>query len=261
MSDRPLPETITLAVGSHGRLIGDYVPGPVDPDFAVLWVHGFGSTRGGEKALAAREECACRGWSFAAFDFRGHGDSSGTMHELRASHLLEDLEVVRAWLSGHGRRRLGIIGSSMGAFASAWFASRHPQAIVGAVVLAPAFAMLDRFWGRLTPEEREEWRRTDRLRVKSEWVETEIAYGFVEEREFFRPAELAAAWQTPLLAFHGMGDDIVPVADSLSFLQQAPYPGIELRLLKSGDHRLLAFKDEIAGEAVRFFAKLVSSPS
>ena len=43
------------------------------------------------------------------------------MRDLRASRLLEDLAAVRHYLIGRGIRRLGLVGSSMGAFASAWF--------------------------------------------------------------------------------------------------------------------------------------------
>jgi alpha-beta hydrolase superfamily lysophospholipase len=68
-------------------------------------------------------------------------------------------------------------------------------------------------------------------------------------------ADLAAGWRTPALIFHGLADDVVPSEDSLVFLRQAAYTGIELRLLKDGDHRLTVHKDEIAAEAGRFFAK------
>ncbi len=87
--------TVTLALPTGGHLAGTYQPGAARPEFAVLWVHGFGSHRGGEKAEAVRAECERRGWAFAAFDFRGHGDSTGTMPELLASRLLEDLTAAR----------------------------------------------------------------------------------------------------------------------------------------------------------------------
>ncbi len=240
-------------------MAGEYQPGPADPAFAVVWVHGFGSHRGGEKAAAVRGACARRGWAFAAFDFRGHGASSGAMHDLRASGLLEDLAAVGDFLASRGHTRLGLIGSSMGAFAAAWFARQNPGAVVGCVLLAPAFAFLERRWERLTEAEREEWRRTDRLRVKNEWVDAEVGYGLATEREAFRPADLAAGWETPLLIVHGLADDVVPAADSLDFVRRAAYPGIELRLLKDGDHRLTAYKDEIAAEACRFFARRLSA--
>jgi pimeloyl-ACP methyl ester carboxylesterase len=254
----PNPQTVLISLPEGTPLSGDYCPGAGRlADFAVLWVHGFGSVRGGEKAAALRAECGRRGWAFAAFDFRGHGQSGGEMLRLRPSGLLDDLAAVRQFLAGRGHARLGLVGSSMGGFAAAWFAKRNPGAVVGCVLLAPALGFLDRRWGRLTREEREAWRRTGRLRVTNSWVDTEIGYGLVEERGQFRPADLADGWRTPALIFHGLADDAVPESDSLEFVRRATFPRVELRLLRDGDHRLTAYKDEIAAETGRFFARLV----
>ena len=222
--------------------------------FAVVWLHGFGSHRGGEKSAAVLAECERRNWPFLAFDFRGHGESAGTIRELRASGLLEDLAKVCGFLASRGHTRVGLVGSSMGGFVAAWYATLNPDSVLGCVLLAPALGFLQRRWDRLTPEEREEWKRTDRLRVKNDWVDVEIGYGLIEEREQFRSDDLAKRWRTPALVFHGLADDVVPAEDILDFVQRAAYPGIELRLLKDGDHRLTAYKDEIAAAAGLFFA-------
>jgi alpha-beta hydrolase superfamily lysophospholipase len=254
----PNSQTARISLPSGATLSGDYQPGSGPPaDFAVLWVHGFGSVRGGEKAAALRAECSRRGWVCAAFDFRGHGQSSGQMHQLRASGLLDDLAAIRQFLVSRGQTRLGLVGSSMGGFAAAWFARQNPGAVVGCVLLAPAFGFLDRRWRRLTREERKAWRQTGRLRVTNEWVDTEIEYGLVEERGRFRPDDLADGWRTPALLFHGVADDVVPDTDSLEFVRRVAFPRVELRLLKDGDHRLTAYKDEIAAETGRFFARLL----
>ena len=249
-------ESLSLSSGD-GKLLGNYWAGTdaIAKNFVVVWVHGFGSFRGGEKAAAVRAACLSRGWGFLACDFRGHGNSTGTMHELRASRLLEDLNAIREFLVAQNCPRFGLIGSSMGGFASVWFTRAHPESVVGGVLLAPAFGFLQRRWDRLTSLEREEWKRTDRLRVKNEWVETELAYGLVEERERFHPNDLAQGWNAPALLFHGLADDVVPVEDSLDFLRKTKYPGVELRIFQDGDHRLTAYKDEIAAEACRFFAR------
>lgn len=250
------PVTLPLASGEH--LVGDYVRGnPPTADFAVLWVHGFGSHRGGEKAAAVRDECARRGWAFAAFDFRGHGASGGAVHGLRASGLQTDLAAIRHFLTARGHRRLGLVGSSMGGFASAWFAKSNPEVVFGCALLAPAFGFLQRRWGQLTEEDRETWRRTDRLRVRNEWLDVEVGYGLAEERDQFQLGELATGWRTPALLFHGVADQVVPDEDSLEFLRLVDYPHVELRLFKDGDHRLTAYKDEIASEVGRFFSRLV----
>jgi uncharacterized protein len=251
---RPEPVSVELP---GGALAGDYRPG-VGP-FAVVWVHGFGSHRGGEKSAAVRAECGRRGWPFAAFDFRGHGGSTGEMRDLRASRLMEDLDAVRHFLAGRGHTRLGLVGSSMGGFAAAWWAKRNPGTVVGCVFVAPGFGFLERRWNALTDAERDEWRRTGRRRITSQWVDIEVGYGLVEEREAFTPRALAAGWAHPALLFHGCADDLVPAADSLDFLRAAECPDMELRLFKSGDHRLTAYKEEIAAGSGQFFARLLAA--
>jgi pimeloyl-ACP methyl ester carboxylesterase len=233
---------------------GDVLRGDLRPgaDRAVVYVHGFGSHRGGEKALALAAECARRGWTFAAFDFRGHGASTGTLRDLTATRLVEDLAAVRAFLAGRGHPRLHLVGSSMGGFAAAWFAARHPEAVGGCVLLAPAFRFLDRRLTELTAAELDDWKRTGVRRLRNEWVDVEIGYGLVAERAAYDPAELARRCRVPLLIFHGLADDVVPAADSLAFLEATTNPDVELRLRKAGDHRLTAFQDEIASEACRF---------
>lgn len=251
-----LASTVSIPLARGAALAGTYRPGST-PGFAVLWVHGFGSHRGGEKAAAVRAECARRGWAFAAFDFRAHGDSPGAMHELTASRLLEDLAAVRDWLAGRGHTRLGLIGSSMGGFASAWFTKLNEDRVLGCVFLAPAFFFLERRWNALTPEVQAEWTRTGRRTVKNEWLEVEIGIGLVAERDRFRPEELVKGWATPALLFHGLSDTVVPDSDSLYFARNVDYPRVELRLLRDGDHRLTAYKDDIAGAAGAFFDRLL----
>lgn len=248
---------VTTPLPAGGVLAGDYLSARDAEDFAVVWCHGFGSHRGGEKAEAVAEECDRRGWAFAAFDFRGHGATGGPMHELRASGLLADLAAIRHVLAERGHTRLGLVGSSMGGFAAAWFARQNVEAVVGVVLLAPAFGFLQRRWDRLTAEQRAEWQRTGRLRVTNAWVDAEVGYGLIEERGRFHVRDLAAGWRTPTLIFHGLADDVVPDVDSLEFLRRVEYPRVELRLFKDGDHRLTAYKDEIAAEAGRFFAGLL----
>ncbi len=248
--------SIAIPVAGGEALAGDYDPSATPGGLAVLWLHGFGSHRGGEKSAAVREECLRRGWAFAAFDFRGHGASGGDLHALRASRLLADIAAIRDFLAARGHSRVGLIGSSMGGFAAAWFAKQNPDAVAGCVLVAPAFDVLRRRWDRMTEEQRELSRRSGRIRVKNQWIDVEVGLGLIEERDRFLPEDLAKGWRTPALIFHGLADDVVPVEDSLAFIRSVEYPRVELRLLRDGDHRLTDYKDEIASEMGRFFAKL-----
>jgi uncharacterized protein len=249
-----MSERVDIRLRGGAFVRGDLRPGR--SALAVVYVHGLGSHRGGDKALALADECGRRGLTFFAFDFRGHGESDGSTRELTATRLLEDLSAVRDFLAARGHARLGLVGSSMGAFAAAWFAARHPESVAGCVLIAPAFRFLDRHWERLTERERTDWARAGVRRVQNEWIDLELGYGLMADRSAFDAAELARVWPNPLLIFHGLADDVVPAADSLAFVAASSYRGIELRLWKGGDHRLTVYKEEIAAEACQFFERV-----
>jgi pimeloyl-ACP methyl ester carboxylesterase len=249
-------ELVCLPLPGGGALHGSLSHEDKADDWAVISVHGFGSVRMGEKPQALEAACARRGWTFTAFDFRGHGESSGTMVELRGSRLLDDLEMVRGHLAGRGIGRLGLVGSSMGGWASAWFTLRHPDSVRACALIAPAFDFLHGRLARLSEAERARWRQTGRLRVQNEWIDTEIGYGLVEEIDLFPMERLVKEWASPLLIFHGMRDDVVAYSQSVSFVERTAFPEIELRLYRNGDHRLLEFKHEMAEAACEFLARL-----
>ena len=218
----------------------------------VIFAHGFGSTRSGEKADALEVECARRGWDFAAFDFRGHGESNGTMLELRGSRLLEDLDAVTAEVAKRAPGPVFLFGSSLGGWASAWFAARNPGRIAACALVAPAFRFLE--FSRLSQQERREWQRTGRLRVQNEFVDVEVDYGLTAEANEYLVETLATELRTPTIIFHGMADDVVPYGLSVEFTARCPISDLELMLFKSGDHRLNREKEKLARMACDFWA-------
>lgn len=218
----------------------------------VIFAHGLGSVRGGEKAVALEAECARRGWAFAACDFRGHGASSGTMLELRGSRLLEDLDAITRTVTERIAGPLCLFGSSMGGWAAAWFAARHPERVAACAFVAPAFRFLE--WNRLSQTERDEWQRTGRHRVCNEFIDLELGSGLIAEASDFQFETLAERFRSPLIIFHGMRDDLVPDTQSLEFAARCASTDVEVVITKQGDHRLNHDKEKIARAACDFFA-------
>src|SRR5215510_2780095 len=97
--------------GQKLRGVYSWAPGR-KPTPIIVFAHGFGSVRGGEKSVALEAECARRGWAFAACDFRGHGESDGTMKELRGWRLIEDLDAITRETVARARGPLFLFGSS-----------------------------------------------------------------------------------------------------------------------------------------------------
>ena len=246
-------ETVRLCHRDGSWIQGHWSRSAQGCPWAVVYVHGFRSIRSGDKSRALEAECLGRGWTFAAFDFRGHGESSGTMRELRGSRLLQDLELVRDFLCSKDVRRLALVGSSMGGWAAAWFALDHPESIAAIALIAPGFHFLRARWDRLTPQERQRWQQQGYLHIRNEWVDTELGYGIVEEIPKYPPERLTRGLRTPTLIFQGMKDELVPYQRTIAFVEQVQAPIAELRLYKDGDHRLTDRKEELARSACDFF--------
>ena len=224
------------------------------PD-CVVYVHGFGSDVRGDKPTAVFAACARRGWSCAAFEFRGHGRSSGTMRDLRASGLQSDLETVREWLESRGVNRTFLVGSSMGGFAASWYAADHADTVPAVALIAPAVRFLEGRLEALSEPERRAWRESGTIRYRGKWLDVELDYAMLEEQPRYQAEALAACWRTPALIFQGMQDETVPWRDTLELVTKTPFGGIELRLLGDGDHRLQKYAGEMAEESCRFFAR------
>src|SRR5438309_3761510 len=95
-------ELVRLPLPAAGALQVYLSHAKVRDERAVVYVHGFASTRTSLKAEALEAACARRGWTFVSFDFRGHGESTGTLLEMTGSGLLDDMRAVHEYLIGLG---------------------------------------------------------------------------------------------------------------------------------------------------------------
>ncbi|HKX26762.1 MAG TPA: alpha/beta fold hydrolase [Blastocatellia bacterium] len=246
-------ESIEISASDGQRLRGIYRRAPDDrPSPAVVFAHGLGSIWNGEKAAALEAECSRRGWAFAACDFRGHGESDGTMLELCGSRLLEDLDLITSTVVERARGPLFLAGSSMGGWAAAWFAANRPERVAACALIAPAFRLFE--CRRLREDEREAWKRTGRHRLVNQFIDLELGYGFVAEAGRFGFDSLAAGFRGPAIIFHGMADQEVPYLTSLEFISACAAPDLQLLMIKDGDHRLNRDRELLARAAGDFFA-------
>jgi alpha-beta hydrolase superfamily lysophospholipase len=228
----------------HGEAIAvDWYPAREPGARCAVFVHGLGSHRRGEKALHFAEAFGRQGWGFLTLDLRGHGDSDGAMRDLTMTRMLADLKVALAWLEAQGGgARPVLIGSSMGGAVIAWHHIDHPRGTGPLVMIAPSLQFPGRLAWQLGPAAMEEWKRTGVRRWESEWLDLEIGFGLMDDALNYDPQKLLVGYQAPTLILHGMKDDAVDWRTSLGFVEDCRYPGLELLLLKDGDHRLTDHK-------------------
>ncbi|MDX2152389.1 MAG: YqiA/YcfP family alpha/beta fold hydrolase [Bryobacteraceae bacterium] len=189
----------------------------------IVYLHGFASSPGSKKArfFAERLRAAGREVLIPALD-------GGDFENLTITGQLRVIEQTA------GERPVTLMGSSMGGYLAALYASRHPE-VERLVLFAPAFGFARRWLASLDPERREEWQRTGRLPFfhYGEGRERSVGYALIEDGERYEDEPPVSQ---PTLIFHGANDATVPAELSVRFA--AARPNVELHVLES-DHELI----------------------
>ena len=221
---------------------------------AFLYLHGFGSSQRGEKAEFFRSRALECGFAFVSVDFQGHGESGGTMHDLTVSRCLRDGKRALDELLERGEGEpVFVFGSSLGGLVGLRLASEHPEAIAGAVAIAPAFGMLEQISEHLDEIELAKWKRDGHRPFANELGTYDLGWGFVDDLRRHEDSAVAVGYRVPTLIFQGKLDDRVPWR-AVERFAQATTEATRLVLLEEGDHRLLEYRQEIWRQAVAFLS-------
>lgn len=193
-----------------------------------LYLHGFASSPSSRKATTFRERLTSHGINLLIPALDG-----GDFAHLTVSGQLKIIEETLGDQPAH------IIGSSMGGYLAALYASLHPE--TGKLVLmAPAFGFARRWSAKLPPNEDFEVFHYGEKRMRR------VHYGLIED-SLLHPG--TPEFHQPALIFHGRHDDVVPIDYSRAFA--AAHPTAKLIEMES-DHELVNVLDEITSAAVDF---------
>lgn len=228
-------------------------PGAADVARSILYLHGLGSSQDGAKARAFGERFVRRGFSFCSLDFRGHGESGGTLAETTLTRHLEDVRFARRFLAEKGVERIVLFGSSLGGLTALWSAALDPRGVDGVLAVAPAVdlrnALLERAGG---PGEIDLWRTTGRRTFASDVGSGELGWCLVEDLDRYPTAELTRRLRVPALLFQGGRDASVSWESVGRFAAECERADVRVVLFGRGDHRLLERLDEIGAKAEGF---------
>ena len=189
----------------------------------VLYLHGFASGPASTKARYLRDRLDSLGFEVQIPDL-----AAGNFEHLT---ITGQLGVVERAADG---RPVSLVGSSMGGYLAALYAARHPE-VPRLVLLAPAFDFARRWQEYLGPSQIEAWRRYRAMDVfhYADNRARRLHYGLLEDASQY---EAFPDFLQPVLIFHGVHDDVVPVSLSQQFA--AAHPNARLEILDSG-HELL----------------------
>ncbi len=200
----------------------------------IVYLHGFASTPLSTKAQFFKRK-------FAGVDFEIPHLDRGDFEKLTVTGQLQAVDqAVRG-------DRVFLMGSSLGGFLAAHYASNHAN-VERLVLLAPAFEFPARWRSRFTEQELAEWRARGARAFYHYGYKADrpLAYAFVEDAAQYQDAPDFAQ---PALIFHGKRDDVVP--PEVSERYAARHPNVTLKLVDSG-HELTDVLDELWQGAANF---------
>ena len=198
---------------------------------AALLLHGFGGHRMANAFLFVTlgRMLAERGVAAVAIDFLHSGESDGSYEQTLVSQQIDDAERATRWLQGQpfiDRRRLGIVGHSMGGLVAASVCGRM-DAYNAAVLVSPTTAEnLARYAGH-----------TDDAGSVTVGV-FQLHPGFFDDLRQLDPLRSCGRHQTPSLIVQGTGDTIVTPEVSQQYADQLAACGspIEQQLIEGAGH-------------------------
>jgi len=188
-------------------------------DLRIIYLHGFASSPASRKARFF-SEC------LASLDYRVDVPdlAPGEFKDLTLSAGLRVLEELACG------EPVILMGSSMGGYLAALYAARHPE-VERLILLAPAFGLYQLWIEELGPTRLAEWKHNGTLPFFHYAAQREMQLGFqfLEDAGRFEPFPDV---RQPVLIFHGEQDAVVPLQQSLAFVNA--HPNARLVSLKSG---------------------------
>jgi alpha-beta hydrolase superfamily lysophospholipase len=186
---------------------------------AVIASHGLLSGKSSDKYLRLAAALAPHGIALCRFDFRGCGESGGSLAASTLSDRLRDLQAAMAWVRRRpeSNGRLALMGSSMGGFLSVWAAAEDRG--VAATVTWAAPAVLHELIAR-----------------REFLLASGLGEPFLAELRAGRRLEIPEGVPR-VLVIHGGADEVVPVEQARRLWKAAADPK-RLEVLPGADHSI-----------------------
>ncbi|KAI8509626.1 Mycophenolic acid acyl-glucuronide esterase, mitochondrial [Branchiostoma belcheri] len=219
-----------------------------DPDLAycstpgrspgVIFFPGFLSNMDGTKALALEGYCRAAGLAYTRFDYRGMGQSQGSIENCSISTWKQDcLDVLDQVTTG----KQIIVGSSMGGWLMLLIAMNRPERIHALVGIATAADFVKKHWEQAPIIVQNQWKEQGVYTFPSDYTDTgtvSLGYNWIQDSLPYCILGTRLPISCPVRLIHGLRDADVPYQTSAQILEELDAKDVDLILRKSGEHRM-----------------------
>ena len=222
------------------RIIHNYSSG----ELYLVFLPGFMSDLEGEKPQAFKKYAKKKKIGFLALEYSGHGKSTGNFIEGNISKWSNDTKKIISKFTK--RKKLIIIGSSMGAWIALNQFRYFKKRIVGFVGIGSAPEFLDRLMWKKFPKKIKKEIITKGISIikhgdpkkKQRLYEYPITYQLIKDGRKNKVLSKKISSKINVTMFHGKKDEVVPTKFSKKILSVFSYAKKKLVIIKGGDHSL-----------------------
>lgn len=209
----------------------------------VVFMHGFASSKHGSNRCYVRmaEELAKSGIAALRFDFRGSGDSEGSLSEITFLDLVSDAVKALHFTSsieGIDSDRLGVFGASLGG-ALAVLATAQVERVKALALWAPVAS--GELWYRDFLQNHPQYIKADPNEILGSYRGVKLHPKFKEQfAQMFAYQAAAKLGPIPLLHMHGAKDTTISLAHQGAFQKacEAGNPKAYFKTFPDGEHSL-----------------------
>ena len=209
-----------------------------EKDLFIIFFHGLMSDITGKKPSTFRKFCRKKKIGFLAFEYSGHGKSSGKFTSSNISKWTNDAkQLIKAKLKKN--KSLIFVGSSMGSWIALNLFPVFKKQIKGFVGISSAPEFLEKLmWKKFTKKIKKiiMTRKIYYLK-KGEWtypITKQLIMNGRKNKVLNKKINL----NIPITLFHGLKDEVVPLMFSKKILKKFPKAKKKLIKIKNGDHSL-----------------------
>lgn len=212
-------------------------------DVSILFLGGFRSSMTGNKAQFLKSYSEKNNYSFARFDYSGHGEDQINFRHCRLSHWLEEAETVFQKIQ---KRHNIIVGSSMGGWLATLLTEKYNCDVSGLITLAAAPEFPQRHILKILPPL---LRQELEVQGYTTLPDFDGVGSYEIEKEFFDEAQtLKTLGRTveitcPVRLLHGTNDRDISHSFSEDLYETLASTNKELHLIEGSDHRLSSESD------------------
>ena len=203
----------------------------------IIFLPGFMSDIEGKKPLTFKKYAVKNKLGFLAFEYYGHGKSSGKFTDGNISKWTNDAKVLIKKIVK--KNNFIFIGSSMGAWISLNLFKDFKKQIKGLIGIGAAPEFVNRImWKKFNKKTKQDIFKKGICNVKHGGYEYPITLQFIKDGLKNKILSRKNSINTNVTMFHGEKDEVVPISFSRKVLALFPNAKKKLVIIKNGDHSL-----------------------